>query len=376
MRHAVLLVALTPCLLWHSVAYAYRTAADFPDFPDDERVGWSAPEVQYRLSTSLPDGLTLTELSAAVVAAAGSWNGLSCAEQTLQEGDPHDGPPVSGDGVSTIGFVLEGWEGMGFEADAAASTDVVYRSDDAGIRIGEADVFLNPALLEPGFEGLEGVLRHELGHALGLLHPCGPTPMDASAPTCDASIVPALMQPVYDPANAVLTDDDVAGFCFLYDVPEVDGCSMDVDCASERCIDGTCTAVAPEAGDPCAMDSECGAGFCHADGYCSVACAMSCPNGFRCESERCEAIGGTYGVPCGHGDDCASSLCLTGAATVCTRECMPGRCPAPDECRTIDGSDVCAPPLETNDSGCSVGGSSAGAWPFLLLLPLLFRRKR
>src|SRR5262249_17023075 len=152
-----------------------------------------------------------------------------------------------GDGINTIQWIFSGWTSRGLDPSAAGATDVQYeKGADGKWVIVEADIYLNAenhrwvasGTPPTGLRDLASVLTHEMGHLLGLLHPCEPGGADG-APDCatDPAFAQATMYPIYDPAEVSLGDDDEAGACFLYpgNACEVAGCPAGMACSTTGC---------------------------------------------------------------------------------------------------------------------------------------------
>ena len=372
-------------------AAAYRTAADLPEFDDDATIAWSTREIPYRVHTAMPAGLDRAAALAAIEAAAATWNAVECTDVQLVFAGFTDEPPVAGDDVNTIAFVQTGWTAMGLDADAAATTDVRYASRSDETRIVEADLLLNADAYgwtldarASGARDLQSVVTHELGHVLGLLHPCELDGEDGAGP-CHPEHAESALHPLYSVRQRALSADETAGLCALYPstcsgscttLPEPD-CLDDGDCPDTSwCAGGFCRPRGSLA-DACTTDDEC-TGLCNDAGWCTSECSETsdCSPWSTCRAGRCELGGAGYGSSCARGRECASGLCVTGLdsfpAGYCSRPCGDA-CPANERCAEIEGLAVCAPP---RSDGCSAGGSAPAGSYFLMSLVLAIRRRR
>jgi hypothetical protein len=135
------------------------------------------------------------------------------------------------------------------------------------------------------------------------------------------------------------------------------GCNSNSDCAaSEKCVEGTCTAAA----DLCFDEIQCGASQRCVDGLCTTTCDQThaCPTGYGCDTQRgvCRVNVSpcTINNPtCPGGTLCVEDHCVAPCATTnnpCAAglTCVNGGCiqneaPAPAVCTTEGVQAQCAP---------------------------------
>lgn len=376
-------------------AQSFRTAADLPEFDDSARIAWAEDVVRFRIAGA-PPGVIAPIVLEEVVASVGTWNRVSCASIRVElDPTPHD-RAVPGDGINTIEFVTDGWIDRGLDANAAATTDVAYLSRPGEVVIGEADLVLNADGfrwgIEPaasGIRDIQAVVTHELGHALGIRHPCEPNG-EEGAPRCTSAYEESALYPIYQGATQrMLAPLDRDALCFLYPHPvacdceapfECDRsgacrrrCEGDLDCVSGACSTGLCS-VEHAVGDPC--ERSCTGGLTCADGTCAARCETSCPRGFTCDGGACLSTRSAFGAGCTHGRECASSLCvLVDDLGTCSRSCAELACPESSRCEIVEEQAVCVPTSRGN--GCSAGGSPMDLTAsFLAGLLMFLRRKR
>jgi hypothetical protein len=276
----------------------------------------------------------------------------------------------------------------------------------------------------------DSVITHESGHALGLLHPCEPGGSDG-APDCahDLLFANTTMYPIYNPVQASLAPDDVAGDCFLYPSGscEVTGCPSGTECRSgacletcgattcrpeerctpfgckpkgdcagpdcdqvactsdqpcppgHRCLLGICRGNSPN-GDPCSSPRDCAGGMCNG-GSCSSP-GLSCSAGEA--SSACTESGKLpFGAACSSADDCLGGQCLAGADShpVCSRVCgADSPCPGGWICDPVNQTPVCRPLNFDGSGGCHVSvDRSAPRWAarnFVLLATVAHALRR
>jgi hypothetical protein len=425
---AAALVANAPTVL------AYRTASDSPEFAGAGRVRWADDRIPYRLHQAVPRNLYLDAVEREVQHALTRWSEPSCSGVSFSYQGVTYVRAAPGDGENTIDWLSDGWDARGFASDAAAITDVIYaKGVDGQWRIIEADMYVNAdgfvwvlsGAASEGYRDVSSVLTHEGGHMLGLLHPCE-LGGGGGAPDCAGERLPAsiTMYPLYDARQAQLSDDDIAGACFLYPRPACDDlscasgsgciegrcvelcqgrvcgadevcsangcqsaasdhphegtCASAVECtAGHTCKDGVCVSNFAFAGDPCSSDADCPDGACVDAGYCAPACTdgSECPAGSVCDvlgdgARACVSGGLPLGALCSAPNQCVGGECLDGDAehAVCTRACSneDAACPGRWFCDTVDGHAVCRPPVQLGGA-CALSRSS-GSFSSLELL--------
>ncbi|MBX3275879.1 MAG: SUMF1/EgtB/PvdO family nonheme iron enzyme [Sandaracinaceae bacterium] len=319
-------------------AAAYRTLADVEG--SAAPIVWQEPAGVAFLPHAGMSAAERALVEAELAAAIQVWGSLSCSAPMLRS-SRRDAATVH------IGFV-DDWAARGLAPDAAGATDLALTTrPDGSVAITGAAVHLNTAFewgAHPqeglgGFRDLRALLVHELGHVLGLAHPCE---LEEPALSCTPDDEETTMHPIYrGPEQATLSTDDVAGVCALYPalgaalvdpVEEAHRCAGDEDCATGRwCVEG------------------------------------------KCERDL------RFGSDCERPSTCLGDRCLAGlGGGTCTYVCAADdECPAGTRCARVGGADerVCAPRSAT--CSASPGGSGTAPWG-LLGLPLLLclRRRR
>lgn len=426
---SIALLATLPVL--PAPASAYRTASDLVDYRQDHDpypVRWRGRRLTLTLGPTDASGLPRAVVEAALDASVDAWRGAACGALTIDVVRSRPTRARTGDGRVTVEWRDDDWASAGLSAQAAGTTDVVYQQATSGDwEIVDADVHLNARHFTWSVDGdgeasgprdVQAVLTHELGHVLGLLHPCD-IGDDPEAPACDARPADAAstMSPIYSGlAQRTIGIDDAAGLCHLY------GPSCDPGCGpGQRCLDGMCAhpcggdvcqrdelctpegctvAVCRDARgpaarcggaelrDPCDTDEDCNTGFCSSDAHCSQPCGAQdwCPDGLQCAPgdtiRECLGAGDSFGAACSGDRSCASGLCIAGDAWagMCTRACDAARrCPDDFVCTTLDDVAACRPPYAVAD-GCSVRPTAprdlSGAALAALLLTAIVRRRQ
>jgi hypothetical protein len=349
-------------------AYAYRTLSDSADFEGTARdsIVWNGSEVAYFIDDDVPLGLLPAEFQAAVVRAFGAWEGVDCTKVRAKNFGWRRGPASSGDGISSISWVHEGWPAAN---SAGARTDLVVEQRGGRWSIVEADIFLNAqdyewtveAASDASVKSLSPILLHEVGHVLGLSHPCAPGAGvdcgdacgDALA-ECTADEQGVVMNPVYDVSRTTLSADDAAGICALYPgaTCETTGCDDGFACVGGKCLLSCNDAVCPP-GDFCTA-AGCRPPVCHG-GSCDQPCGRDtdCGVGETCADDGACLLGKLpVGAACETNADCELGVC--GASGLCRAACV--------DASSCAAGEACEPPSHEGQWGtCSGGEGVVGA---------------
>ena len=334
-----------------SMAHAYRTLADDPEIAAAVPITLADSTYRWELAAAGLDRRTADGVLVELDSGIASWTSPACTGlRAVLLGEAEHAVP--GDGRSTIELVREGWGARGLEDAHGATADVQLESVDGGpYVIREVDIYVDLEHFDWSFESprsdalsLEVAIRHEMGHALGLLHVCE---LDGvgGAPVCDGSyeLQRSVMHPVYAQSSG-LAADDVAGVCALYPRESstcAGGCAVGAHCEHGECVPD-CAAPARCDGS-CLTDGDCAEGRCSQTGGAEGQCVA----------------GGDHGTSCGRGEEFASGLCLMGSTrgSICTATCRDASdCEAAERCVRIGAEQVCAPPPPAGTCSVSPGG--------------------
>jgi hypothetical protein len=357
-------------------ARAYRTLQDHPEFREAPPVVWPF-NPGFAVSSPPPRGVSSAAVMRELAGASESWR-QSCSDFGLQLAGTSSSAPASGDGANGVAFLRAGWTELGLPADVAGTTDLLFRqAADGSWEIEEADILLNDRDFAWEVDPADGaaarriraVVAHEMGHALGLLHPCELGGSD-DAPSCDMSFESALMYPVYlEPPLTAPELDDAAGFCALYGAVEcgecldsevcvagecIPDCRVHACATGERCTDSGCVfdpsapvAAGAALGSPCAANEECRSSACFMD-VCTQRCDATapCPGGWACsETGLCTPTTLAYGEVCEFSSDCATGHCVgfPSDEAVCSVTCRTGAdCLDGSRCLSSSDGSFCA----------------------------------
>ena len=307
---------------------------------------WDEVGVPVFLDIRVAPTVSFEQVELAVMASLDTWNAVTCSYLVLDYAGVVAGPPKFGIYIHWAEMDQVG-ELVGIDAAAVTET---YLSDQGGVY--RADMHLNPsfpwgvdagATLLDGVD-VEGVVTHELGHAIGLAH--------------TRHRLATMYYAGGDSTLRTLEDDDRRALCYLYPTePFTAGQSCDSCAAHDNCDggEGRCLAFPDGAawcGDACSADADCPAGFsCRATP--DFPTPLCLPNSVFCSEWGATIPVGGY---CYGNATCASGQCLpTPTSAQCTQACTPGddsSCPEDTSCILLPGDcgGPCALCVATGDA--------------------------
>lgn len=321
--------AIIAAMVWPAAAMAFdvhRTAKGaLVRFAD-------RPVAIYVLYTGAPIGTTPNALNKAVQGAIDTWSAAAGVKLPFQYGGLVAAP-------ARYDITVQ------FEANFDTTTGDVLgrtvRKGDPDGKLLRADIYLNSrdvqwSAAQPKGNtqvsaDLQGVITHQLGHAMGLDH----------SRAIDASMY------FYGTSAAIrsLDDDDIRGARFLWPKDakrpaasgQCDPCDSDSDCLGG----GTCLAW-PDGSRycalPCSIDDDCQIGSsCGAYGSGAAGGVACLPNEAHCKADAAfVAIGGA----CASDTACGDGFCMPGGEVgFCTSTCT--HCAAPGQCANTNIGGLC-----------------------------------
>jgi MYXO-CTERM domain-containing protein len=339
-----------------------------------------------------PNGSADVDGDADLEALRASFRAWACVEGTSVRFEEDEEPGVANiddsDGKNSL-F----WDESGDECGMGPGTLGITVGGVGGTFRDQADICFNGRDSEWGVAAatdIESIAMHEIGHMIGLDHPCD---SDADPDSC-LSPDEAVMFPSWSGKNErEPLSSDVAGVVSLYPLIDESGCegpfSEGEKCAcNDECVEGLlCVPDAKQqlrCGRACtSTDRDCGAGATcvldvpqdggDAPGICVTVVADKpagavCSQGPECESGTCVAVialgSSICLVTCDNDDDCAGGSCFDG-------RCLGGF--ESEECPVLEPPDDCA----CTTSGKQTSSSPlSGAVALALAAGLALRRRR
>jgi hypothetical protein len=312
---------------------------------------WNTTNVGFRVdargASTIADGSDVTAIRNAIE----SWNSVSCATTgAVYLGDVQTNDPrVARDGNNnvwfearasrwphgsgTLGITSTNFQGSGCNGGGSRPY--------AGCHLIDADVQFNAVSHLDRWStadqagrnrmDIESIAVHELGHAMGIDHPCENC-------TVDAVMTPAYVGYPF----RHLRQDDVNALCGIYPGQQGGigwGCTRNTDCTHNRCVD-----------DGVAQ-------------YCTIECG-TCPTGYDCRAHEGRELclrSDALAEAAGQGEACVGRPCETGLLCLgdendarCYTDCGGGAhlCPGGTTCRQFDGNNQTI-------SVCIDGGNTA-----------------
>jgi hypothetical protein len=343
---------------------------------------WDSTTVDWTIETGGMPGMDSSTFQGALEAAFQSWEDVDCSTISF---DYKGFKTWDSDTGIHVYVQTSNWDPSVGDALAYALPDPTWQGEIQSVDIvfNAVDVQWTTSM-DPGYgyQDVQGVVTHEIGHSIGLDHPRYPdSTMFFSGGSSHLRS---------------LEDDDQRGACFLYPASYFDdGIACDACDESDNCATGYCLGWGGNeafCGENCSSDSDCASGFhcqeinddipdqcipdngyCHDAGanipngdfcyghqtceggvclvmseeiYCSQTCTGWCPEGMACTNGVCLKAGDKpYGALCDEASECVTGMCInfTLSYGTCTLPCGAngGTCPNGNQCYF---DSICVPP--------------------------------
>jgi MYXO-CTERM domain-containing protein len=321
-----------------------------------------------------------------------AFRAWSCVEGTAVRFEEQPGPgpavPDLGDGKNTLFWDETGEDGLGpgtlgvTLGDAGggkrAAADIIFNGFDSSWSVDDG-----PSAVDVG-----SIALHEIGHFIGLDHPCdGDAPNETNCNGPERSV----MTPVWGGGvERQPLPDDEDGVRFLYPGDNQSSCTgpfrkgEKCNCDGD-CVDGlVCAATGADDKKVCtqtcdAGNVDCGGGF---------VCALSAPEGNEKAPGICAklvAAAAPEGAQCAIDADCASGSCKllkSQVQRVCSLHCDADKdCPGGETCFEnfclgAVGHEECPDPNAGQGCGCTSSQTSPAAPALAALAAVLVRLRR
>ncbi|MEE8409230.1 MAG: hypothetical protein V3T05_06475 [Myxococcota bacterium] len=319
---------------------------------------WYGGQVAFQIENQGGGGLSGSQFITAARNAAQAWNNVSCsslvidASATLAAGNSARwGSNNNNSNEHGVFMVTSNNEwmtvtGAGAGGSLGVSVSPYSGWGCSGREFFDTDILINGFVVNGWTQSsVQSIIMHEMGHAIGLGHPCLSTPFSWVTCSNECNEVMAATSGI---DYQLPQQGDTNGVCLLY--PGTPG-GLGSSCLSnDICTSGPCITYQNFT-------------------YCSQTCTTSCPDGYKCQLVDSQNVCVRKGAP-EAGEPCtgacaSGAICMgdgSGQGGTCHAECNPTapNCTGQDRCVELEGGGgVCWPP-GTQQLGEECASASSG----------------